>query len=229
MWRKRATPLHHWITGGAVTVAKIWSRERTRMLSAFPNPEHLRGELRIDFDELRGDRSPQDAQRLGGRSGRHRHVRRPLEREAGMLHDLGDAMAGMHARKREAPSLPLEGEQAAIGDERDRAAGAMHVIRARSRRADEIDLCDQRATAVLEAEQDHLGHDVIEVRGAERARKAHRRVRIVADADEVDVALAVDLSAREEEHVDAALPGAVEQLAPAIGEEALPAAAQQRD
>ena len=38
-----------------------------------------------------------------------------------------------------------------------------------------------------------------------------------------------DLSAREEERVDAALPGAVEQLAPAVGEEALPAAAQQRD
>src|SRR6516162_4371149 len=79
MWRKRATPLHHWITGGAVTAAKIWSRERTRMLSGFPNPEHLRGELRIDFDELRGDDGPQDAQRLGGRSGRHRHVRRLVE------------------------------------------------------------------------------------------------------------------------------------------------------
>jgi len=39
-------------------------------------------------------------------------------------------------------------------------------------------------------------------------------VRGVADADEVDVALAVDLSAREEEHVDAALAGAIEQLAP---------------
>src|SRR6516162_3221583 len=229
MWRKRATPLHHWITGGAVTAAKIWSRERTRMLSGFPNPEHLRGELRIDFDELRGDDGPQDAQRLGGRSGRHRHVRRLVEIKAGMLHDLGDAMAGVYARKREASPLWLEAEQAAIGDERDRPAGAMHIARARSRRADEIDLCDQCATAVLEPEQDHLGHDVIEVRGPEGAGKTHRGLRVVADADEVDVALAVDLSAREEERVDAALPGAVEQLAPAVGEEALPAAAQQRD
>src|ERR1700730_9019278 len=199
------------------------------MLSGVPDPEHLRCELRIDFDELRGDRGPQHAQRLGGRSGRYRRLRRPVKIEAGMVPDLGDAMAGMHARKREAPSLSLEGEQAAIGDERDRAAGAMNVVRARSRRADEIDLCDQRATAVLEAEQDHLGHDVIEVRGAERARKANGRVRVVADADEVDVALAVDLSAREEEHVDAALAGAIEQLASAVGEEALPATAQQRD
>src|SRR5262245_20302520 len=52
---------------------------------------------------------------------------------------------------------------------------------------------------------------------------------LLAYANDVDVARAVDLSAREEEHVDAALAGAVEQLTPAIGEEALPAAAQQRD
>src|SRR5262245_27831380 len=52
---------------------------------------------------------------------------------------------------------------------------------------------------------------------------------LLAYANDVDVARAVDLSAREEEHVDAALTGAVEQLAPAVGEEALPAAAQQRD
>src|SRR6516164_2646475 len=105
----------------------------------------------------------------------------------------------------------------------------MNVVRARSRRADEIDLFDQCAPAVLEPEQNHLGHDVVEVGRAERTRKAHRRVLVVADADEVDVALAVNLSAREKEHVDAALAGAVEQLAPAVGEKALPAAAQQRD
>ena len=52
-------------------------------------------------------------------------------------------------------------------------------------------------------------------------------MRVVADADEVDVARPVDLAAREEEGVDAALPGAVEQLAPAVGEEALPPAPQQ--
>src|SRR5262249_57504890 len=67
----------------AVTAAKIWSRERTRMLSGFPNPEHLRCELRIDFDELRGDRGPQDAQRLRGRIGRYRHVVRHVNIEAG--------------------------------------------------------------------------------------------------------------------------------------------------
>jgi hypothetical protein len=51
----------------------------------------------------------------------------------------------------------------------------------------------------------------------------------IADAHEVDIALAVDLATGQEEHVDAALPGAVEQLAPAIGEEVVLAALQQRD
>ena len=137
-------------------------------------------------------------------------------------------MPGMHAREPEAPARAVEGEQAAVGDERDRAARAIDVVRARSRRADEVDLLDQRAARVLEPEQDHLGHDVVQVGRAERAGEAHLRVLVVADADEVDVALAVDLPAREEEHVDAALAGAVEQLAPAVGEEVLPAAAEQR-
>src|SRR5262245_19277141 len=52
---------------------------------------------------------------------------------------------------------------------------------------------------------------------------------IVADAYQVDIGLAVDLSARQEEYVDAALAGAVEQLASAIGEERVPRAAEERN
>src|ERR1041385_1903418 len=51
----------------------------------------------------------------------------------------------------------------------------------------------------------------------------------LADADEIDVAFAVDLAARQEEHVDAALAGAVEQFAAAVGEEGVFGAAEQRD
>src|ERR1700674_185740 len=51
---------------------------------------------------------------------------------------------------------------------------------------------------------------------------------IVADADEVDVPLPVDLSAGEKEHVDAALAGAIEQFASAVGEEGVRPAAEQR-
>ena len=74
---------------------------------------------------------------------------------------------------------------------------------------------------MLEAEQDHLGHDVVEIGRAEGAGKTYHRARVVADADEIDVALAVDLSAREKKHVDTALAGAVEEFASAIGEEVL--------
>ncbi len=81
---------------------------------------------------------------------------------------------------------------------------------------------------MLQAEQDDLGHHVIHVGRAEGAWEAHLRMRGVADADEIDVGRAVDLSARQEEHVDAALARAIEQLAPAIGEEVLPPAAEQR-
>src|SRR5262249_43821058 len=76
--------------------------------------------------------------------------------------------------------------------------------------------------------QDHLRHDVVEVSRAERAGKSHLRPGVVADVHEVDVAFAVDLSAGGEEAVDAALPAAAEQLAPAAGGEAWAPAAQSR-
>src|SRR5215468_5143370 len=97
-----------------------------------------------------------------------------VESEAGVLDDLRDRMARMHARKFEAPTASVEGEQAATRYERNGPARPINVVRARARRADEIDFNDQRARAVLEAEQDHFGHDVVEVGRAERAEKAYR-------------------------------------------------------
>src|SRR5664279_2030096 len=81
---------------------------------------------------------------------------------------------------------------------------------------------------MLDPEQDHLGHHVIEIGRAERAGEAHLRMIVVAGRYQIDVALAVDLPAGEEEHIDAALPGAVEQFARAVGEEIMLAALQQR-
>ena len=63
--------------------------------------------------------------------------------------------------------------------------------------------------------------------GAERAGEADLALRVVADADEIDVGPAVDLRAAEEEGIDASLGGAVEQLSAAVGEEAVLAAAEQ--
>src|SRR6266446_3259034 len=81
---------------------------------------------------------------------------------------------------------------------------------------------------MLGAEQHDLGHHIIEIGRPERARKAHARLFIVADAHEVDVAGAIDLAAGQKEYVDAALARTVEQLAPAIGEEVVLAALEQR-
>src|SRR5688572_3974446 len=103
-------------------------------------------------------------------------------------------MAWMDADEPEAPPAAIEAEQAAVGDERDRPAGAVDMAGARPRRADEIDLLDQRAAAVLEPEQDDLGDDIVHVGRTERAGEAHLRVAIVADAHEIDISRAVDLS-----------------------------------
>src|SRR5205823_1800052 len=192
-----------------------------RTLSDLSNAEHLRCEPRIDLDELRGDDAAQGAQRLSRGRTRHRYLRGMVEIETCGLDDFGDRVPRMHAREFEAPTRSIEGEQAATGDERDGSARTINVACARPRRAYEIDLFDQRARAVLEAEQDHLGHDVVEIGRAEGAGKTYHRARVVADADEIDVALAVDLSAREKKHVDTALAGAVEEFASAIGEEVL--------
>jgi hypothetical protein len=54
-------------------------------------------------------------------------------------------------------------------------------------------------------------------------------VRIAADADEVDVGLAVDLAAAQEESIDPPLRSAVEQLDAAVGERVVPLAAEDRD
>src|SRR5579885_1341549 len=163
------------------------------------------------------------------RGRRLRHALRPVEVEAGVIQHLFGRVAGMEAFEAEAPALAVEGEDAAIGDERDGAARPIDARRARARRADEIDLVDERAARMLEAEENDARHDVIEIGRAEGARKAHLRRRIIADRDEIDVGGAVDLSAREEEGIDPPLAGAVEELAPAIGEEIVARAREQRD
>src|SRR5258708_5182319 len=81
---------------------------------------------------------------------------------------------------------------------------------------------------MLGAKQHDLGHHVIEIGRPERAPEPHGRLFIVADAHEVDVAGAIDLATGQKEYVDAALARTVEQLAPAVGEEVVLAALEQR-
>ena len=99
--------------------------------------EHLRGELRIDLGEFRRHHLAHQLQRLGGRRRRLRHVGRPVELEAGVLDHLVDAY-GRDARFRAGSAArPVEREQAAVGDQRDRPAGAIDIVVAAARRADE--------------------------------------------------------------------------------------------
>ncbi len=110
------------------------------MGGACRDPEYIGGKLRIDLGELGGDHRPQDPQGFGRGGGGRRHLRRSIEVEGGVLDHLGDGMPRMHAGETEAPARAVESEQAAVGDERNRAARAIDVVRARSRRADEVDL-----------------------------------------------------------------------------------------
>src|SRR6266566_3685588 len=81
---------------------------------------------------------------------------------------------------------------------------------------------------MFDSEKNDARHDIIKVSRAERAGEADLRPLIVADIDEIDIAFAVDLDAGQKEYVDAALAGAVEQFACAVGKERVRAAAEQR-
>jgi hypothetical protein len=191
--------------------------------------ENALGKLRIDIRQHRPNKGSHHVQRIGRWRRRGRHVSRQVEVEARVLDHFGDTVSGMYAGETEAPLRAVEIEQAAVGDQRDRPAGAKDIFGAAARRADEIDFGHQRAARVLDAEQDYFWHDVIQIGGTERAGKTHLRMLVFANGDEVDVALAVDLAAREEEHIEPALAGAVEQFTGAVCEEGVGAAAQQRD
>src|SRR5215472_14030903 len=81
---------------------------------------------------------------------------------------------------------------------------------------------------MLGAKQNDARHDIIEISRTERAGESRLRFFVIADANQIDIAVAVDLAAGEKEHVDAALAGAVKQFARAVGEESVRAAAEQR-
>ena len=92
--------------------------------------EYRGSELRIHFSELGRRHGPHRPQGLARGRRRHRHDLRPVEREAGVLDHLVHGVTGVHTGEREAPACAVERKQAAIGDQRDRPAGALHVGRA---------------------------------------------------------------------------------------------------
>src|SRR5687768_3361268 len=120
----------------------------------------------------------------------------------------------MKALQPEAPAIPLPGKERLAGEQRLRIAA----------RRDELDLGHQRAARVLFAKQDRPGDHRVHERRAEGAREA-----LAVDAHQVDRRAAVDLRPAEEESVDPALPGQVEELARAFAEGIRRAALLQRD
>src|SRR5205823_14899153 len=113
----------------------------------------------------------------------------------------------MNAFQAKAMPVALPGEQRLAGEQGYRPAAALDAGRAPARRGNEFHLRHQHARGMLFAEQDRPAEKIHEGR-AERAGEP-----ALACAHEVDVGLAVDLRAAEEEDVDAALPGEIEELA----------------
>ncbi len=54
---------------------------------------------------------------------------------------------------------------------------------------------------------------------SEAARPSHTQIRIVPDADEIEVGLAINLTAAQHKRIDAPLMRAIEKLAAPVGEE----------
>ena len=91
-------------------------------------PNTSRGELRIDLGQFRRDHRAHQPQRLGEGAGVSGTSAGRSNAKPVCSIDLRQRMAGMHARQAEAAPLAVEREQAAVGDQRDRAAGAVDVV-----------------------------------------------------------------------------------------------------
>src|ERR1700730_10699743 len=99
----------------------------SRTIGGLPHPEHIGCKSGIDLGQLRRDHCSQKAQRLRGGGWRLRGSLRPVEIETGMLGGFRIRVAVMHAREPEAAARAVEGEQATIGDERNRAARTIDI------------------------------------------------------------------------------------------------------
>src|SRR5262245_1135131 len=233
---RRRTPIASWRSkwsdAGVRACIVEFSSLRGRALPGFRFGDTSSGqagrELRIGLGDLVADRGADQREHVSWRFGRVRHGGRAVEIEAGVGDDLLDRMPGVDALEREALPGPVEREQPAPGKELPRPARPVHAGRARSRRRNEIDLRHEDPRRVLLAEQDHFRYEEVEIGRAVGPGPAHVAPRVRAGADEVDVRLAVDLTAAEEERVDTTLRGAVEGLDAAVGEVGVLARAQDR-
>ena len=153
-----------------------------------------------------------------------------VELERGVVAHFLDTVIGMHSLEREASALPVEREPAEVGQQSHRAARPIDAVGPRAGRGNEIDLGHHDPARMFLAEQDHVGHEVVEVARAEGARPAHVGLRVgPAGTHEIDVGLAIDLATSQEERVDSSLCRHVEQFDAARVHGVVLAAAQDGD
>ena len=203
--RRRASPRFR---GAGFASSKLVSRL---------HPEHALGKARVGLRDRRADRPADQGERRGRRARASRRPR-PGSRTRNPWRPGSPRRSAPDARSRDGSGRRrVEAEHRAAGEQRLRAAGAVDVRRARCRArsrtrpsAPARGACAPRGTG-SGAAPGNRGRPSRKCRGSASAL-------VAADAHEVDVGLAVDLPAAEKEGVDPALAGAVEKLAPAIGE-----------
>src|SRR5262245_6735249 len=127
-------------------------------------------------------------------------------------------MARMHALEPEALLAAVEHEQAQSCEQGVWASWPIGACGAVAWRADERHPRHHDAACVLLAEQNHARHQEVQIGRPERAGPADFGTLAAADPHQVDISLAVDLAAAQEERVDAALRRQIEQLDTAVGE-----------
>src|SRR5215467_4267555 len=107
--------------------------------------KHGSGKLRINLSQLRPHNVAQQSERLVAGCWGYLDNFWAVVREARVLGDLRGTMTRVDAFQPEPLALAIEAEQAAIGHQRDRSAGAVDIGRARAWRADERDPGNQGA------------------------------------------------------------------------------------
>src|ERR1700682_4226567 len=85
--------------------------------AALADAEYGGGKLRVGLGEKRRHDLAHQDEMLGRRRRGGRHRGRTVEVEAGIVEHLFETVPGMQAFERKARALPVEGEDAAIGDE----------------------------------------------------------------------------------------------------------------
>jgi len=116
-------------------------------------------------------------------------------------------MDGLQA---EALRVALKRKYAAFRYQRIGAAGAVDAGWANAGGGDEVNLRHQYAAAMFWPEKNYPRHQEIEIGRSVSAGKAHIKIGVLAETDQINIGRAVDLPAAEKKSIDAPLCGSIE-------------------